>query len=448
MDNKRFLIILFISLIFIKLFCKDDIVEGQTGGPDVWKLDSDVGRNCDDVCGDHNMGCNDGDWGINSEASMLAALEGAGVTDVNTTVCENGYFIPSHNPTEDLPLATTSGSNPGVCQYLPNGESSTCNQVVVGGVNNGGKRLCKCVPAGGDQSGGDQSGTCSTKEDSSCSLPENIDESTCIGAGSCSWISTDSTCVTRDQDNICGAEDDETGCLIAGENNGDCEWIPNNNPINNDPVRCGDEDSQYFGTLKECLKLPDEEFSSCENATPSNECTTGCIIPVLINNDITNTDVTLSSELKSMAEDLVNSCDPDEGRERQVFGVDCLRNCKDYFHNCEYKEEVRMVNGVRSIEGSYGHIEECPTNVLPDQTCDDVDWGCKVCNDGYYVGSDNLCKPHPNMWTSLFYSILVLLFFGLLVFLYIKFGAYVIKTGTKAIAKGTTQGIIAGKKSK
>ena len=110
---------------------------------------------------------------------------------------------------------------------------------------------------------------------------------------------------------------------------------------------------------------------------------------------------------------------------QEVFGVDCVNNCSEYFHKCAYeREEAISTKGTRKtkvVAENFDRIENCPNGEIPEMSCDDPDWGCKKCNEGYYRDKDNLCKPLPGMF-SIFSSIIVLLILGGLgLFVYFRF---------------------------
>jgi hypothetical protein len=226
-----------------------------------------------------------------------------------------------------------------------------------------------------------------------------------------------------------------------------------------EPTRCSSNDYSALDAINGCLENEnDEEFNNCEGIKDvefSDECMGSCVLPVMASNlmerDTSTNELMIETLndidfLRTTYQDTVSECLPTERPE--VFGVDCLSNCKDYFHECEYKEEIIREGGKSTFNKTYGNIEECPNGLLPDRTCEDVEWGCKQCDDGYYVGSDNLCKPNPSAWSSIFSCLICIACIGLIVFLYIKFGAYILKTGSKAITQGIKEGSDATAKSK
>lgn len=117
--------------------------------------------------------------------------------------------------------------------------------------------------------------------------------------------------------------------------------------------------------------------------------------------------------------------DTEEEEIQEVFGVDCVNNCSEYFHKCAYeREEAISTKGTRKtkvVAENFDRIENCPNGEIPERSCDDPEWGCKQCNEGYYRGKDNLCKPLPGFF-SIFSSIIVLLILGGLgLFVYFRF---------------------------
>lgn len=224
-------------------------------------------------------------------------------------------------------------------------------------------------------------------------------------------------------------------------------------------VRCGVEDTASFEVLKGCLELPDEEAVICggDSDFMSNSCIDRCITPIVSNSGLTAeqvVDLDSFSEVRPTMEEILSSCSPDgtsEDEEERTttrsadtddeepeerFGVDCLKNCEVYFHDCEVKQERQTVNGKRRIVKTYGNIEECPNGLLPEEKCDDVDWGCKQCIAGFYVGADNLCKPNPSFLTMVLYSVLFLVVGGILLFGGLKIKEWIIKREAKAMASG------------
>lgn len=110
---------------------------------------------------------------------------------------------------------------------------------------------------------------------------------------------------------------------------------------------------------------------------------------------------------------------------QEVFGVDCVNNCSEYFHKCAYeREEAISTKGTQKtkvVAENFDRIENCPNGEIPERSCDDPEWGCKKCNEGYYRGKDNLCKPLPGMFSIIFFIILLLIFGGLGLFMYFRF---------------------------
>lgn len=215
----------------------------------------------------------------------------------------------------------------------------------------------------------------------------------------------------------------------------------------NGDSRCGVEDTESFEILKDCLELPDDDAVTCgANSPPSDSCIDRCITPIVSNSGLTVEQVVdpdRFNEVRPTMEEILSSCAPEDeptemgnSDEEEVFGVNCLNNCEVYFHDCELKQETKNVNGKRRIVKSYGNIEECPNGLIPEKKCDDVDWGCRQCNDGFYVGIDNLCKPNPSVLTMIISSVLFLIIGGILIFGGLKVKEWVLKREAKAMASG------------
>lgn len=136
-----------------------------------------------------------------------------------------------------------------------------------------------------------------------------------------------------------------------------------------------------------------------------------------------NQDLTITETAITDDEDTEENGSDEEIQE--VFGIDCVNNCFEYFHKCAYeREEAISTKGRRKtkvVAENFDRIENCPNGEIPEKSCDDPEWGCKQCNEGYYRGKDNLCKPLPGMF-SIFSSIIVLLILGGLgLFVYFRF---------------------------
>ena len=117
-----------------------------------------------------------------------------------------------------------------------------------------------------------------------------------------------------------------------------------------------------------------------------------------------------------------------------VFGVGCLENCKVFSHECEVKQEYKMVNGKRRNVVTYGNIEQCPYGEIPDETCDDTGWGCRSCKPGFFVGTDKLCKPLPSkLWTlAIIICIIIFTVIGFIIYLKVlEYKAIAIGLGVK-----------------
>ena len=205
-----------------------------------------------------------------------------------------------------------------------------------------------------------------------------------------------------------------------------------------DVVRCGIDNSESFSILKDCLEQPDEEAATCGGyrAGVSDLCIDTCIVPIIDKHGINIEqvlDVDRFNEVRPVMEEILSSCAPGSSEsgtdDEEVFGVDCLKNCEVYFHSCEVKEEVTRVNRRRRVRNTYGNIEECPNGEIPDQKCSDVEWGCRQCEPGYYVGIDHICKPNTSVFLMIVYSVLFLIFGGILLFTGIKLRKLMLKKG-------------------
>lgn len=135
--------------------------------------------------------------------------------------------------------------------------------------------------------------------------------------------------------------------------------------------------------------------------------------------------VSTTDRVEDTGSDGDGGVDAEEEEIQEVFGVDCVNNCSEYFHKCAYeREEAISTKGTRKrkvVAENFDRIENCPNGEIPERSCDDPEWGCKQCNEGYYRGKDNLCKPLPGMF-SIFSSIIVLLILGGLgLFVYFRF---------------------------
>ena len=138
-----------------------------------------------------------------------------------------------------------------------------------------------------------------------------------------------------------------------------------------------------------------------------------------------NQDLTVSTTDRIEGEDTGVDGGADDEEIQEVFGVDCVNNCSEYFHKCAYeREEAISTKGRRKtkvVAENFDRIENCPNGEIPERSCDDPEWGCKQCNEGYYRGKDNLCKPLPGIF-SIISSIIVLLILGVLgLFVYFRF---------------------------
>ena len=125
-------------------------------------------------------------------------------------------------------------------------------------------------------------------------------------------------------------------------------------------------------------------------------------------------DVRSTSEMNSSTsrnEDLtIDIKKKDEvSKDNQVFGLDCVKNCTDYYHSCEAKTEYKRDHrGKRVSKTTYGHKEGCPHGELPEKSCDTEGWFCKDCNDGYYP-LNGVCKKRPHIGIIIIIVLIVLI---------------------------------------
>jgi hypothetical protein len=139
-----------------------------------------------------------------------------------------------------------------------------------------------------------------------------------------------------------------------------------------------------------------------------------------------SSDVRSTSKMNSSTnknEDLtINVKKKDEvSKDGEIFGMDCVTKCTDYYHSCEAKTEYeRNHRGKKRAKTTYGHIEECPNGQLPDKSCDTKGWFCKTCDEGYYP-MKGVCKKKPN--TIVVFIVLILL--GVLAILFILGREYI-----------------------
>lgn len=111
----------------------------------------------------------------------------------------------------------------------------------------------------------------------------------------------------------------------------------------------------------------------------------------------------------------------ENNNETEVFGVDCVNNCSEYFHKCSYEKEETNIRGQTSFVEHFDKIENCPNGEIPEQSCDDPDWGCKKCNEGYYRDKNNICNPLKDFFSSAFSSVFsCILSFVIVVILIVK----------------------------
>lgn len=130
-------------------------------------------------------------------------------------------------------------------------------------------------------------------------------------------------------------------------------------------------------------------------------------------------ELTLSTTDRVEGEDTLG-----DGEIEEVFGVDCVNNCSEYFHKCAYEREEAISKGSRKrkvVAENFNRIENCPNGEIPEKSCDDPEWGCKKCNEGYYRSKDNLCKPLPGLFGSVAFIIVLLILGGISLFVYFRF---------------------------
>jgi hypothetical protein len=99
---------------------------------DAWILQTTTGQTCDTTCENSGRICTDGNWGVDSEAAMNAALAAAGTSSAAHCNSYAGYSTYDH-----LPNVQPASTSPGTCPY--NTGDSSCS-VTAGPY----LRLCKC----------------------------------------------------------------------------------------------------------------------------------------------------------------------------------------------------------------------------------------------------------------------------------------------------------------
>lgn len=200
-------------------------------------------------------------------------------------------------------------------------------------------------------------------------------------------------------------------------------------------VRCGEEDTKYLEDLKKCYELSDPEVLQCisdMDVDATENCMDNCWIPVLIGRHRLSTDQFGEEDdiniIRPAIDDLISTCqspiseETSRGRtdeREEIFGVDCLKNCEIYFHGCQFNQEVTNVDGESVTVETYDNLAECPNGLIPEQNCNDVDWGCRKCKSGYHIGDDDLCKPNLKIGTVILYVILTIIIGGLLIFIFL-----------------------------
>ena len=208
-----------------------------------------------------------------------------------------------------------------------------------------------------------------------------------------------------------------------------------------EPIRCENEEPGIFEPLKECLNSPESVVDREEcDIDISDECARDCMMPIYVRNDITGWDSLEDDDIEEKSrvalDEFITKCSPSGSEPEQRFGVDCLENCDEYFHECEVRRERQNVNGRRKTVTTYGNVGGCPHGEIPDQTCDDHEWGCKQCKPGYYAGIDNLCKPNPSAWKIILFVILALIIGGILFFISLLIKEWIMRREGQAYATG------------
>ena len=83
--------------------------ELECGPP--WILGA-AGESCDIVCAAEGLPCTDGDWGVNDQASLEAALEAAGQSSSDqASLCAAGYHVGDWDGAPSVSTPTTSNMN-------------------------------------------------------------------------------------------------------------------------------------------------------------------------------------------------------------------------------------------------------------------------------------------------------------------------------------------------
>ena len=118
----------------------------------------------------------------------------------------------------------------------------------------------------------------------------------------------------------------------------------------------------------------------------------------------------------------------------------------------ELKEYNAAVNTSRPSTGfidlaTYDNVENCPHGELPEKTCSDDKWECKLCKPGFYLDSnDNLCKPNANFGPSLLSSCCSLLCcLPLFIYIFILIREWWERRSARNEALGTMSGIAYGR---
>lgn len=444
MDSKRFFVIVVLSLIFILLFCKEDnnIVEGQTN---------------EGTC-------------VTEEVEECATLQETECTQSEKNYCEWDSTNGVCNTRVDVRCAAQQ-------------DETGCESLSLKDTGNSGSFLARvdndvdenCVW----ETTATGSGTCVTEEIPGCVALDSQD--TCT-KDYCEWDSSNGVCNTR-QVQGCSSQDNEVSCVSGDIGTTDrtadsvqqnCEWVPDGplDEITFDTSLLDDEKSKcesntindsFFSNMKLCLSESSGNTFVCNGTgLPDANCMRSCFGHVLVDNGATS--MTAAENLtpleeKQIIQDVVDECEPDQPG---ILGTDCVLNCKEFAHSCEIKNDTVVENGVETEVKTYGNVEECPNGEVPERTCHEslIDengevggdegekkffgWACKECEDGYYLDSNNLCKPTPSLFSSILSCLIFIACIGLVIFLYIKFGAYILKTGAKAVGKGWSEGTKTG----
>jgi hypothetical protein len=108
--------------------------------PPPWILGA-LGQNCNTVCTAEGLPCTDGQWGVNDQASLVAALEAAGQSSSDqASLCSGGYLADSWSGD---PLVMAIADNPeftgNYCRWQT-GATTLCSAWT-----SDTRRLCRCA---------------------------------------------------------------------------------------------------------------------------------------------------------------------------------------------------------------------------------------------------------------------------------------------------------------